>query len=92
MISVCNDLAKVPKDMQGLTGTNNKSIADLIQGKKLFMLDYNLLDGLPQQGQKVQYGPIVLLENTEANGLKLLGIQLTRYTGTKLGGVSGYFR
>ncbi|MBD2741443.1 SRPBCC family protein [Coleofasciculus sp. FACHB-1120] len=85
-ITLCTDESVVPKDMAHLTA-QGKTIPELIAQKRLFILDYQYLEDIPQLGGKVFYAPYVLvyrelLEDGKSR-LNLLGIQLTRHTDRK---------
>jgi arachidonate 5-lipoxygenase len=83
-ITVVSDLKQVPKDMQGLRepNTSQKKLQDLINEKRLFMLDYKELRDLKNKKylDMYFYAPIVLiykeLLDEDNSRLSILGIQL----------------
>jgi arachidonate 15-lipoxygenase len=85
-ITLCKDETTIPKDMLHLAA-QGKTVPELIAEKRLFVLDYADLEGVPQLQGKVFYAPFVLVFREILEGgksrLNMVGIQLTRYQDRK---------
>ncbi|WP_394844168.1 SRPBCC family protein [Pendulispora brunnea] len=84
MIRMVRSLAEIPPALSTLSA-QGKSLEELIQERRLFILDYALLAELKLYENMVFYAPIVLvyrelLEDGNSQ-LNLVGIQLTRNQG-----------
>lgn len=80
-ITLCDQTTKIPGGLKKLTA-QGKSVDELIAEKRLFILDYEELHGMPRYRDMVVYAPIALIYNENlGNGetrLNMLGFQLTR--------------
>jgi arachidonate 5-lipoxygenase len=85
MITVCTKDTKIPPNLRNLT-PQGKTVDELIDEKRLFFLDYELLAPLPPHADMVCYAPYVLIykelpdQNNKLDKPRLMiaGIQLTR--------------
>lgn len=88
MVEWVRDFKKVPLPMQNLTITDNKqevTVKTLFEQKRLFIVDYSLLDDLPVKNSNPGmyfYAPYLLLYREDLpngqNRLSIVGIQLER--------------
>ncbi|XP_066284617.1 uncharacterized protein [Branchiostoma lanceolatum] len=79
MLRVCQSLQEIPIALVGLKG-QGKTVSGLIDERRLFIVDYNILREIPQQPGKCFYAPTLLmyreiLEDGKSR-LSILGFQL----------------
>ena len=81
VIALCEDEYQVPDSLRQLSA-QGRSVSELIEERELFILDYALLDGIPQYRDMFVYAPICLVYRekigTTGSRLNMLGFQLTR--------------
>ena len=80
-ITQCTKETKIPHELRELKG-QGKSVNELIEERRLFILDYDLLVDIPLYRDMVFYAPVALvyrelLDNGRSR-LNIMGIMLTR--------------
>jgi len=77
-ITVVKDINVVPVEMRQLKG-QGKSLQELIDSKRLFIVDHQILTRYPQKPPKLFYAPVLLVyKELPSEELTILGIMITR--------------
>ncbi|CAH1265658.1 ALOX5 [Branchiostoma lanceolatum] len=85
MLRVCQSVQEIPIALVGLKG-QGKTVLELIDERRLFIVDYNILREIPQQAGKHFYAPTLLMYREKLEDgksrLSILGFQLDTRKGS----------
>lgn len=81
VLALCTNKTTIPEGLRQLSA-QGRSVSELIDERRLFILDYALIEGIPQYRDMFVYAPVCLVYREKIEGttsrLNILGFQLTR--------------